>query len=363
MRAGERIAVAMSGGVDSSVAALLLHRQGLDLVGLSLQLHDRTEGDSEAFGRCCSPRDFLDARQVAGQVGFPFYVLNLERDFRRAVLDDFESEYLSGRTPLPCAHCNTELKFGELMRRALSLGCGRVATGHYARLGRDEETGKPRLLRARDREKDQSYFLFGLTPEQLENSIFPVGDLEKAEVRRLAEEAGLGVARKPESMDICFLSRDGYRGFLEARLGERTPAPGEFVDRQGRVLGPHGGVHLFTVGQRRGLGISGEQPWYVVEIRPENRQVILGREREQYGSGCTVPEPNWIGGEAPLREFQALVQIRHRHPGAEALIAPDGKGGVRLTFHEPQRAITPGQAAVFYRGEDVLGGGFIGAAH
>jgi tRNA-uridine 2-sulfurtransferase len=359
----ERIAVAMSGGVDSSVAALLLHREGRDLVGLSLQLHDRSESGAGDFGRCCSPRDFLDARRVADRVGFPFYVLNMEEEFRKSVLDDFVSEYLSGRTPLPCAHCNSEVKFGDLMRRARALGCRRVATGHYARRQRDPETGTVRLMRARDREKDQSYFLFGLTALQLEDALFPVGDLTKEEVRELAEEAGLHVARKPESMDICFLSREGYRGFLESRLGNLHPRGGDFVDPEGRVLGRHAGIHRFTVGQRRGLGLAGERAWYVLEIRPDSRQVVLGREEEQYRSVCTVRGPNWIGGEAPRKEFQATVQLRHRHPGAEAVVEARGDGTVRLEFLKPQRAITPGQAAVFYCGEEVLGGGFIASAN
>ncbi len=360
---GGRIAVAMSGGVDSSVAALLLHRQGKQLVGLSLQLHDRSEGDPARFGRCCSPRDFLDARRVADLVGFPFYVLNMEDGFRRAVVDDFVAEYSSGRTPLPCAHCNSEIKFGDLMRRAVALGCEAVATGHYARRRRDRATGRTRLLRARDREKDQSYFLFGLTGEQLDRSLFPVGDLTKGEVRAEADRAGLPVARKPESMDICFLSRDGYRGFLQIELGGRRPGGGQFVDREGRVLGRHGGVHLFTVGQRRGLGVPGERAWYVVEIRSGTGEVVLGHEEEQYGDCLTVSRPNWIGIDPPRRSLEALVQIRHRHPGAEAVLEPAGEGEVRVRFRSPQRAITPGQAAVFYRDEELLGGGFIGAAH
>jgi tRNA-specific 2-thiouridylase len=359
----ERIAVAMSGGVDSSVAALLLRRQERNLVGLSLQLYDAGGGGPERFGRCCSLRDFLDARQVADRLGFPFYVLNMEEEFRRAVLEDFVSEYSAGRTPLPCAHCNSELKFGELLRRAEGLGCGRVATGHYARLGRDAATRRPRLLRAKDREKDQSYFLFGLTPEQLERSLFPVGDLTKEEVRRLASEAGLPVAHKPESMDICFLSGDGYRGFLHRVLGEAAPSTGEFVDREGRVLGRHGGIHLFTVGQRRGLGLPGERRLYVLEIREKERQVVLGREEEQYRTSCSVPRPNWIGVDPPRWNLEAVVQIRHRHPGCEATLEPGRNGAIQIRFRSPQRAVTPGQAAVFYREDEVLGGGFIESAH
>ena len=359
--APDRVAVAMSGGVDSSVAALLLRRQGRNLVGLSLQLYDFGERDPRRFGRSCLPRDFMDARRVADQIGFPFYVFNMEEEFRRAVLDDFVAEYSAGRTPLPCAHCNSELKFGELMRRAEGLGCGQVATGHYARLGRDAATGRPRLFRAKDREKDQSYFLFGLAPEQLDRSLFPVGDLTKEEVRSLAAEAGLSVARKPESMDICFLSREDYRAFLQRNLRGSAPAPGEFVDGAGRVLGMHDGIHHFTVGQRRGLGLTGDRPWYVLEIREKERQVVLGREEEQYRSSCSVPRPNWIGVEPPRRSLEAVVQIRHRHPGSEAVIEPDRNGGVQVRFLSPQRAVTPGQAAVFYSGDEVLGGGFIGS--
>jgi len=358
-----RIAVAMSGGVDSSVAALLLHGQGRDLVGLCLQLHGRREGDAGRLGRCGSPRHFLDARRVADQVGFPFHVLNMEKEFRRVVLDDFVAEYSRGRTPLPCARCNSEIKFGELTRRAEELGCWQVATGHYARLRKDRATGRTRLLRGRDREKDQSYFLFRMTPEQLDRALFPIGDLTKTEVRNLAAEAGLQVAHKQESMDICFLSGEGYRGFLKRELQDAAPAAGELVDREGRVLGSHEGVHLFTVGQRRGLGLSGEKAWYVLEIRAEKRQVVLGREGEQYRDSCRVPRPNWIGMERPRRSLEVAVQIRHRHRACEAVVEPEGDGPVRIRFRLPQRAVTPGQAAVFYREDEVLGGGFIGSAH
>ncbi len=362
MREG-RIAVAMSGGVDSSVAALLLHGQGKDLLGLSLQILPGGKSDRAGVEACGSSRHLHDARLVAEQLGFPLHVLDMEKEFRRLVLAYFVSEYRAGRTPLPCALCNSGIKFGELMRHAEGLGCVQVATGHYARLRRDPATGRTRLLRGKDREKDQSYFLFQVTPQQMDGLLFPVGDLTKGEVRRLALEAGLPVADKPESMDICFLSGEGYRGLLQRELQEAAPKPGEFVDRAGRVLGTHGGVHLFTVGQRRGLGLCGEEAWYVLEIRSESRQVVLGREKEQYRSTCSVPRTNWIGADPPRRTLEATVQIRYRHRGCEAAIEPDGEGAVRIRFRHPQRAITPGQAAVFYRDDEVLGGGFIGCAH
>ncbi len=358
-----RIAVAMSGGVDSSVAALLLHEKGRALVGISLQLHDRGEGSPARFGRCCSPRDFLDARQVADQLGVPFYVLNLEEEFRRAVLDDFIREYAEGRTPIPCAHCNSSVKFGDLLRRARTLGCDTVATGHYARVRLDPATGRPRLLRGVDREKDQSYFLFGLTREQLERAIFPVGDLMKTEVRSLAAGAGLAVAAKAESQDICFVSEGGsYGDFLEREFKGGVRA-GEIVDREGKVLGTHEGIHLFTIGQRKGLGLAGSKPWYVLEIRPQERKIVVGSESDQYRSEFRVSRVNWIAGEPPSRPEEATVQVRHRHPGSEALLGPAGKEELRVRLRIPQRAVTPGQAAVFYRDDEVLGGGFIEPFH
>jgi len=349
----------MSGGVDSSVAALLLHREGRSLIGISLQMFDHAAGETRRFGRCCSPRDFLDARMVAEKVGFPFYVLNMESEFASAVMDDFVREYAAGRTPVPCAHCNSEVKFGDLLRRARDLGCDGVATGHYARRSTDPRSGRPRLLRARDREKDQSYFLFGLTDAQLDQSLFPIGELTKDSVRSLANDAGLGVATKPESMDICFLSGKGYPDFVRQRFEQAEIPGGEIVDRRGEVLGRHDGVHRFTVGQRRGLGLAGPRPWYVLEIDARTRTVVVGSEEEQYRSQLRVPRPNWIGDDPPRRSREAMVQIRHRHPGAEATLEPDSDGSVRVRFRRPQRAITPGQAAVFYRDEQVLGGGFI----
>ncbi len=354
-----RIAMAMSGGVDSSVAALLLRRQGASLVGISLHLTDVSGG-----GRCCSPRDFLDARMVAEKLDFPYYVLNMEREFRAAVIEDFIREYRSGRTPLPCAHCNTQVKFGDLLKRAELLGCGRVATGHYARLSWDGAAGRTRLWRARDREKDQSYFLFGLEDRQRDRALFPLGDLSKGAVRTLAREAGLAVADKPESMDLCFLPGGGHGVLVERETGLASEtAGGDFLDRDGKILGRHRGVHHYTVGQRRGLGVSGPEPYYVVEIRASDNSVVLGTAQEQLRRECHVPRPNWIGVRPPGSPLEALVQIRHRHPGGAATLAPDPAGGVRVRFCDPQRAIAPGQAAVFYRDDEVLGGGFIAAAH
>jgi len=362
-RSAGRIAVAMSGGVDSSVAALILHRQGESLVGLSLQLHDASGGESGRAGRCCSPRDFLDARLVAERVGFPFYVLNMEREFRRSVIDDFVREYREGRTPIPCAHCNTQVKFKDLLLRATTLGCQRLATGHYARLAWDPVAGRTRLMRARDREKDQSYFLFGLTPFQMDRALFPVGDLTKAAVRELAREAQLGVAEKPESMDLCFLPEGDPGGFLDRELAGEGPGEGEIVDGSGKVLGRHRGVHRYTVGQRRGLGIPGSDALYVLEIRAGEKRIVVGTREDQLRGGCHVPAPNWIGIDPVTKPVDALIQIRHRHPPAEGTLLPDARGGVAVRFREAQCAVAPGQAAVFYRDDLLLGGGFIHSAH
>ena len=354
-----RIAVAMSGGVDSSVAALLLHRRGESLVGLSLQLHAEGGEEAASSGRCCSPRDFLDARMVAARVGFPFYVLNMEREFRRRVLDDFVGEYGRGRTPLPCAHCNTHVKFGDLVQRAATLDCRRLATGHYARLAWDGVAGRTRLLRARDPDKDQSYFLFGLEARQLDSTLFPIGELSKGEVRQLAREAGLSTADKPESMDLCFVARADTGDFLDRELSQDGSRAGDIVDRQGRILGRHRGIHHFTVGQRRGLGVGGGEALYVLEIQAPTKRVVVGSRQEQLRGGCYVPSPNWIGVDAPAKPLEATIQIRHRHPGVEGTIRPDPRGGVDVRFRTAQPAVTPGQAAVFYRGDELLGGGFI----
>ncbi|HEV8376354.1 MAG TPA: tRNA 2-thiouridine(34) synthase MnmA [Candidatus Polarisedimenticolia bacterium] len=361
--ASGRIAVAMSGGVDSSVAALLLHEKGESLVGISLQLFDAGAMGLSRFGRCCSPSDFVDARKVAHRLGISYYVLNMEREFRQAVIENFIDEYDQGRTPLPCARCNTEVKFGELLHRARTLGCETVATGHYARRAWDPATSRTKLFRSVDREKDQSYFLFGLTPDQLDRALFPVGEMKKESVRELARRAGFCVADKQESMDLCFLPAGGYRSFLERERGTGSSEGGEIIDAQGTVLGRHDGVRHFTVGQRRGLGLATGKPMYVLAIEPGPARVIVGEREEQERTHCVVRAPNWVSARPPSGSIEAMVQIRHRHPGGEAVVQPDPGGGVAIRFRIPQRAITPGQAAVFYRDDEVLGGGTIASVH
>ena len=346
-----RVLVGMSGGVDSSVAAALLARAGHDVIGVSLQLYDHSDGGKAA--RCCSPEDFLDARRVARQVGIPYYVINQEEAFRREVLDDFARAYRSGRTPNPCVRCNAGVKFEALAALADDLGADHVATGHYAR--RVDDT----LWRAHDRQKDQSYFLFDLTPAQLGRAIFPLGEMTKAQVRHEAELLGLATAGKPESQDICFLEDGDYRSFLK-RHEEDGPAEqgGEVVDTAGSVLGRHDGVSGFTVGQRRGLGIASGRRLYVVQVDAPARRVVLGGEDDLKCTAMQVSHVRLIGRprEATMR---ASVRVRHRHEGAGALVTLGAGARAHVEFDEPVRGVSPGQAAVFYEGDQVLGGGWI----
>ncbi|HEV2864787.1 MAG TPA: tRNA 2-thiouridine(34) synthase MnmA [Pyrinomonadaceae bacterium] len=365
-----KIAVAMSGGVDSSAAAAILKAQGHELVGFTMQLWNQRRGltvdehGEPLPSRCCSLDDVYDARRVAEELGFPFYVLNLERDFERDVVAPFVESYLSGETPIPCVACNSRLKFASLDRLARSLGCDKVATGHYARVEFDEAAGRHKLLRGLDRRKDQTYFLWELTQEQLSRSLFPLGEMSKPEAREEARRHKLYVAEKQESQEICFVPDGDYAGFIERYLeaeGKRdaTPGRGEIVNTEGRVLGEHGGVHRYTVGQRRGLGISRELPLYVVRVEPEGNRVVVGDAEELLAEEFTAAGVNWIAFGEPPEPVRADVRIRYRHEESPATITPVGAGRVRVRFDRPQRAITPGQAAVFYRGEEVVGGGWI----
>lgn len=365
-----RIAVAMSGGVDSSAAAALLREQGHELVGFTMQLWNQRRGISvdengePLPSRCCSLDDVYDARRVAEELGFPFYVLNLEREFERDVVEPFVASYLKGETPIPCVSCNSRLKFASLDRLASSLGCEKVATGHYARVAYDKIANRYRLFRGRNLQKDQSYFLWELTQEQLSRSLFPLGEMSKPEVRDVARQSNLAIAEKAESQEICFVPDGNYSGFIDRYLAaagatEPLPAAGQIVDASGAVVGTHTGIHRYTIGQRRGIGIASERPLYVLDIDAQKNQVTVGEAEELLTSEFTAAGVNWIADENPAYAVQAKVRIRYRHQEASATITPLENKRAKVLFSEPQRAITPGQATVFYDSDEVIGGGWI----
>jgi tRNA-specific 2-thiouridylase len=362
-----RIAVAMSGGVDSSTVAGLLAREGRDIIGLTMQLWNQRrlpELAGDSGGRCCSIDDVYDARYVAGKLGIPYYVVNFEKRFEEQVVAPFVSEYLAGRTPIPCTLCNNFIKFDQFLEMADSVGAAQIATGHYARIRRDPETGRYQLLKGVDASKDQTYFLFGLTQAQLARTLFPIGDLNKTKVREIAAGLGLPVAQKSDSQEICFVPNGDYAAFMKAYLREQgTPEPatrGEIVTTGGRTLGEHAGVHHFTVGQRRGLGVATGEPLYVIATEPSTQRVVVGRFEDLHRSGLFANQVNWISWPGLAAPARAEVKIRNKHLAAKAALYPAGDPGrVEVRFDEPQRAVTPGQAAVFYDGDLVLGGGWI----
>lgn len=365
----DTIAVAMSGGVDSSTVAALLRHQGHSVIGITMQFwnHSRLpelEGDSEGHRRCCYIDDVYDARYVAEKLRIAYHVVNFEKLFETRVIRPFVEEYLAGRTPIPCTLCNNFLKFDSFLELAEAMGAARIATGHYARIEQDAESGRYLLKKGVDSSKDQTYFLFGLTQDQLARTLFPLGGYTKTQVRELAAQLGVPVAAKGESQEICFVPNGDYAAFLEAWFREQgienDRTRGEIVTTDGRVLGEHRGVHRFTIGQRKGLGVAVGEPLYVIATEPATQKVIVGRSEELLRARCRVRDINWILWDRPQDNFRAEVKIRNKHEAAPAVVFPESDPSrAEVVFDQPQRAVTPGQAAVFYEGDLVVGGGWI----
>ena len=358
MTAKPKVVVAMSGGVDSSLTAALLVRQGYDVIGATMQIWDSEREETDERG-CCSLSAVEDARRVADKLGIPYYVLNFRQLFQETVVDYFIAEYAAGRTPNPCIACNRYVKFEGLLQKALALGAEYVATGHYARIGYDVSRGRFLLRKGLDPAKDQSYALYHLNQNTLRHFLMPLGEYTKTETRQMAREIGLAVADKPDSQEICFVPDDDYQSFL----AEKAPAslkPGDIVDTRGRVLGRHKGLPLYTVGQRKGLGIAAGRPLYVVALDTDRNQVIVGDDNDVFASDLIAGDLNYIAIDNLTAPLEAAVKIRYSAREAPALITPQADGQVRISFETPQRAITPGQSVVFYEGDIVLGGGIIG---
>jgi tRNA-specific 2-thiouridylase len=360
----------MSGGVDSSTAAFILKEAGYDLVGFSMQLWDQrrnaTGDDAAKAGRCCSLEDLYDARDVAARLEIPYYVVDFQKEFEQTVVRLFIENYLKGLTPSPCVLCNSLMKFNHLVQMAKEAQATRIATGHYARVSFDHSSKRYLLRQARDLEKDQSYFLFELDQSQLAMAMFPLGDMEKVEVRAIARRIGLPVADKPDSQEICFIPDGDYAAFIERHLHDVTGLQGEvlshegpIIDTTGRILGTHAGIHHYTIGQRRGLGIAHPNPLYVLELHPESNTVVVGERAGLGRKHCRVERTNWISIPNLARSMRVRAKIRSRHPAAPATIAPIDDEYVEVLFDSPQDAVTPGQACVFYQEEVVVGGGWI----
>jgi tRNA-specific 2-thiouridylase len=354
---GKRVVVAMSGGVDSSLAAFLLKERGYEVIGATMCIG---VADPASMGpaRCCGLADIEDARRVALQLEIPFFVFHVREEFEREVIQYFCTEYLNGRTPNPCIPCNEKVKFGSFLKKAMELGADYISTGHYAQIEFDEGSKRYVLKKGVDQKKDQSYVLFSLNQDQLSRSLFPLGGYRKEEVRRKAFEIGLRVHDKPESQEVCFIREDSYHPYLQERLGQEIQ-PGPIMDREGKVLGRHRGIPFYTIGQRRGLGLAKGKPLYVTRIDRERNTVFVGEEKEAYHDRFLVDSLNWIDERGSDSPRTAQVKIRYNHPGAEAVLLPKGNDQIEVTYRIPQKAITPGQAAVFFEGDVVLGGGWI----